>query len=113
MATLMTFIDPFQTSAIYNWWDRAGDDDNFSASQVRAWRSLYLIRRDKSELAVKLPPKIILKHPVAARANELEIYSYYEATFFKGLKGQSVSILAVVHFGITYFVYFFLFTHIN
>ncbi len=106
MATLMTFIDPFQPSAIYNWWDRAGDNNNFSASQVREWRNFYLIRRDKSELAVKLPPKIILKHPVAARANELEIYSYYEATF-KGLKGQSASILAVVHLGITHFVYFF------
>ena len=87
MATLMAFIDPSERAAYHYWWDNATENENYKASEVKQWRGLFLIRRDKSVLSVKLPPKVVHRYHVAARTSELDIYRYYEQTFLKALKG--------------------------
>ena len=84
----MTFIDPCIRPSSLCWWQRAteGRVAGDIRRNVSEWRETYLVRRDKSVLSVKLPPKTIQKKPVAAYSTELKVYNYYEGTFLKALK---------------------------
>ena len=92
MATLMAFIDPNQASSDVKWWELATEGSKFEAQgiakYVAAWKENYMIRRDKSVLSIKLPPKHIESYGVAPFPTELSVYCRYENSFLKALKGE-------------------------
>ncbi len=103
MATLMTFIDPSTSPAKHYWWRSATNtygtsNNDYVARAVARWRDDYMIRRDKSVLDVKLPPKEIEINAVAALPNELMVYEYYETTFLKTMGGKSLCVVEMLHY---------------
>jgi len=73
LATMMTFIAPFDESANADWWKKAtaGADAAVVKDSLAKWSSPYLIRRGKEVIASQLPKKHVRKECVVSYPLEL------------------------------------------
>jgi len=84
MATLMTFIDPSLKAAYKLWWKETTQEyvSDSLLNEVRDFRRLYMIRRERNVLTKELVGIETRVVNVKCNKSELDVYKRYESLFF-------------------------------
>lgn len=74
---------------------QGGTQEHIAAS-IGEWKDYYMVRRNKSILAIELPQKISENVQVSPYPLELSVYLFFEDCFMKVLKGKVLWFISTI-----------------